>query len=246
MNDTPAQSKLFIVCSDRAGNGKTLLSRLFADYLFSLGQHVSIYDLDAPDGRLSGYFPDTSQLIDFSRTDGKVALLDTVLAKAEQTQNSLIDIPHHQLDSFVSVLQEIDFMIGAREARLDVIVLYITEQSISSVQKATSVKQALGADHFIPVRNDIDARILTDQDALGQYSELCLSSELIMPPLDHVSMTELEDGTFSFAMYLGGEETYASDDAYYQIVPFFKVMHEQFHEMMVRLDLTDLRSLGIV
>lgn len=246
MNQTSAQSRLFVICSDRAGNGKTLLARLFCDYLLSLGQETSIYDLDAPDGRLKGYFPELAHLIDFSRTDGKVALLDTVLAAAEETTNSVIDLPHHQLDDFVTALGEIDFMTEARKVRLEVIVLFITEQSIASVKKARTTSDAFAADHFIPVRNEIDARYLTDEEALQHYSALSMSGEIIMPAIDPVSMTEIEDGTFSFAMYLSGEETQATEESYYQIVPFYKMMHEQFHEFMVRLDLTDLRSLGFV
>ncbi len=72
-----AGSRVIVVCSDEARNGKTLVSRLLADHLLMTGHNPFVFDCDEPRGRIRRFYPDDSTLIDIEKTSGQITLFDT-------------------------------------------------------------------------------------------------------------------------------------------------------------------------
>ena len=91
-------SRITVVCSDEARNGKTLLARLITDHMLLTGREPHVFDCDAPRGDIVRYFPEITTLIDIEHTRGQIKLFDTVLA--DPWRNYIIDLPAHGLDPF--------------------------------------------------------------------------------------------------------------------------------------------------
>ena len=126
--------KIYVVCSDRARNGKTLLVRLYADFLMAVDRDPLIIDADSPDGKAAGYFPDRSIIVDLDRVKGQMTALDTILMMPER--DYIIDLPARQFSRFFNVLEELNFIEESRNAGMELIVLFIVEPSMVSLRTA--------------------------------------------------------------------------------------------------------------
>ena len=103
-----AGSRVFVVCSDEARNGKTLVSRLLVDHLLMTGYDPYVFDCDEPRGRIRRFYPDASTLIDIEKTSGQIRLFDTILAHPDR--DYVVDLPAHGLDTFFTVVEDLDFI----------------------------------------------------------------------------------------------------------------------------------------
>jgi hypothetical protein len=74
--------KVIVVCSDRTRTGKSLLARLFVDYLLLAWRDPFLFDTAAAPGDAVRFFPERAMLVDLSRTSGQMALFDTILNSA--------------------------------------------------------------------------------------------------------------------------------------------------------------------
>ena len=76
-----APPTVFLICSDLARNGKTLLARVLVDFLLMEGRDPFCFDLAPPAGALRQYFPGRTALLDFAQEEGRTKLFDTLLTR---------------------------------------------------------------------------------------------------------------------------------------------------------------------
>lgn len=147
----PAAPTIFIVCSDRSRNGKTLLARVLTDHLLLDERDPFCFDLSAPEGALRAYFPGRTALIDFEQETGRAKVFETTLAR--QGRDYVVDIPGAQLSAFCEAAETLGFS-GAAEARgFRICVLFIIDRDESSLKTAIAVEEVLQPDLMVPVIN---------------------------------------------------------------------------------------------
>ncbi len=148
-----APQTIYLVCSDRDGNGKTLLARILVDFLLAGERDPFCFDLGAPAGKLRNYFPGRTALVDFTQPAGQEKLLSTLLERPGR--DYVIDIPAAQLAEFCEVANAAGLTARARDKGSAITVLYVVDNDEASLETALALEQILTPELFVPVANRV-------------------------------------------------------------------------------------------
>ena len=173
---------MFVVCSDEARNGKTLTARLLMDHLLVTGRNPFVFDCDEPRGRIKGFYPDRSMLISVEKTSGQIRLFDTILA--EPDRDYVVDLPAHALDTFFTVIDDLDFVNAAHDVRIELVIVYVLDQTAISVMTARDLRGAYAAETFYLIRNAWNGNPLVSRQAREVYEEIEPDAVFSLPLLD--------------------------------------------------------------
>lgn len=147
----PALPTIYIVCSDRSRNGKTLLARMLTDHLLIEERDPFCFDLSAPEGVLRAYFPGRTALVDISDEKGRAKLFDILLARSGR--DYVIDVPGAQLARFCEAAEEVSLPEAARARGFRICALFVVDRDAASLKTAVAVEDMLQPDLLVPVVN---------------------------------------------------------------------------------------------
>lgn len=151
---------IYIVCSDRGRNGKTLLARVLVDHLLLEERDPFCFDLSHPEGALRAYFPGRTALIDITAEDGRRKLFDILLNRTGR--DYVIDVPGAHLARFCEAAGEIELAETARARGFRLCVLFVVDREPSSLKTAVAVEDMLQPDLLVPVTNRFVGTCLPD------------------------------------------------------------------------------------
>ncbi len=206
------QCGLYITCSDQAKNGKTLISRLFADLLHLRDPSgPQIYDTDLSGNSIVSLFPDQTELIDLTKVSDQLKLFDQVVSSPQR--NHVLDLSDDMLNRFFSIYHEIGFEQGASDAGLEILVHYVIDPSLQSVTTARDICNSLSLAKFLPVTNLAvgDCRQIAGAEQV--FEELDYDNEIVMPSLAPEIRSWAEGEGFTWSGFLLGRH----DDIPYEI-----------------------------
>jgi hypothetical protein len=244
---TPAPAprhKVVIVCSDRSHIGKTLLARLYTDYLYLTGRKVLAFDVGGAKPDLADYYHHGAQHADFTKTRGQMTLFDSILNKPDR--DYVIDLASRHLKKFFKIVRDIGFKDAANAKQLELVVLFVTEPYAGALTAARSVHDNRFADRFIPVRNealpppDEDARIADD------YYNLAAGGDLIVPRLARDALVTAETAGFTFQNLVEDKTPELDSATRLALLDFLVPVYRQIESLQFRLDLADLRRAGFL
>ncbi len=236
--------KIYVVCSDRARNGKTLLVRLYADFLLAVDRDPLIIDADSPDGKAAGYFPDRSIVVDLERVKGQMTALDNILMMPER--DYIIDLPARQFSRFFNVLEELNFIEESRNAGMELIVLFIVEPSMVSLRTAKDVCLSYPHDRFIAVRNEAFGHVLDRYEEAKIYFDISAYGEIALPQASKDAIAAVDAPGFSFRALLNGEDYDMDPQAARRLRGFAQLIFGQIRDIQLKLDIVDLKKMGLV
>ncbi len=239
-----AGSRVIVVCSDEARNGKTLVSRLLIDHMLMTGHDPYVFDCDEPRGRIRRFYPDDSTLIDIEKTSGQIRLFDTILA--QPGRDYLIDLPSHGLDTFFTVVEDLDFINAAHEVRVELVIAYVLDQTPESVMIARDLRGAYSAETFYLFRNAWNGNPLVSRQAREVYEEIEPDTVFNLPLLDREAMTAAEEPPFSFVDFLNGNSSRLPPAARLRLRSFLSEVFGQFQRRELSLDLGSLKKMGLI
>jgi hypothetical protein len=219
-------SHIYIICSDQARNGKTLFARLYADCLALSGtDRLHIFDTDFPGGDLARYFPDNSDILDISKTDGQVRLFDTMINNPQI--NYVVDLQSSLLSRFFKIFSDIGFDEGAAEAGIGVVVFFVVDRSMSSIHAADHIRSKLTCSEFVLVRNDSIGNLLHIPSAAREYSEIQKDRDLVLPKFSEAARNFIEQPQFSFADFIAGHYSSAPLEIRHELWSFLEKIYNQ-------------------
>jgi hypothetical protein len=217
---------IHIICSDRPRNGKTLLARLYADWLSLRGaDRLRVFDTDVPHGSIIQWFPDNTTLIDISRTIDHVKMLDEMIRETDV--NYVVDLQSSLLDRFFEIFHDIAFDEGAAEAGIGVAVFFILDRSMRSIEAAKRTREKLRKAEFILVRNDAIGDILHEPKAAELYLSIPRDRDIRIPKLSNEARDMVERLGFSFAAFLTGKAEEVPVAARFEIWNFLEAIYNQ-------------------
>ena len=192
MADKPT---IYIVCSDRHRNGKTLLARVLVDYLMLEKRDPFVIDAGFPEGPLRAAFPGRTALVDFSQIQGQMKLFDTIMGSPGR--DYVIDLPVPQTENFFATYSQLDFHIEATKAGFQIVVFFIVDKDYSSLRFSEDVQRQVAPALFVPVRNIyIGSALVPRSDTLS----------IDIPELDRDVMNLVEARHFSLRNFILGDE----------------------------------------
>jgi hypothetical protein len=184
-----------------------------------------VFDTDYPNGGLSRYFPENSEIVDLSKTAGQVKLFDTMIGDPER--HYVVDLQSVFLERFFKIFHDIGFDSGAAEAGLDTTVLFMVDRSMSSIHAADKLRARLGTSSFVLVQNGAVGTILHLPSAASEYSEIEKDRDIILPKFSDAARHYIEDPGFSFAQFIAGGYRDAPIDIRQEVWSFLESLYEQ-------------------
>lgn len=147
----PAPPTIYIVCSDRGRNGKTLLARVLTDHLLIEERDPFCFDLSAPEAALRAYFPGRTALIDMNDENSRARLFDILLSRSGR--DYVIDVPSAQLSRFSEAASALPLHEAAHARGFRLCVLFVVDRDPASLKSAVALEEMLDPDLLVPVVN---------------------------------------------------------------------------------------------
>jgi CobQ/CobB/MinD/ParA family nucleotide binding protein len=189
---------VIIVGADKGGVGKTTIARTLLDYFKAQGVTFRALDTEAPQGVLKRFFPDNTEVVDLTRSDGQMRVFDTL----KTAQVTIIDVRAGLLSPTLRTLAEIGFLNGVREGRLKITVLHVlgsTQASFDEIKAMAALVE--GSKHFL-VTNHIN-----DTTYLGLSEEMKKAGDGIIdiPKLNELAAEYVDTAGVSFESFIANE-----------------------------------------
>jgi hypothetical protein len=150
---TDKTTPLYIVCSPCRRVGKTLVSRLLAEFYVVNDRPVAAFDLADEDPQLADYLPDITTIADIADTRGQMDFFDRLIA--DDLGAKIIDLSHRVFKNFFTVVQEIRFFEEARRRSIEPLILFIIDPDPRSAKAYGMLRHQLSQASLLPVRNQI-------------------------------------------------------------------------------------------
>jgi hypothetical protein len=187
---------IYVVCSDRHRNGKTLLARVLVDYLMLDGKDPFVIDANVPEGPLRAAFPGRTALVDFEQVQGQMKLFDTIVDSLGR--DYVIDLPAPQTENFFATLKQLNFLAEATRLGFQFVVLFIVDKELASLNAADDIAASLAPYMLVKLRNlHVGSSVRTLDSGLT----------IDIPILDRDIFPLVEDKRFSYRAFLLGDET---------------------------------------
>jgi hypothetical protein len=236
--------KIHVVCSDKARNGKTLLSRIIADDLTLVGREPMVFDAEYPSGGIRSYLPERTRLVDLAKIGGRMAMIDTILGTPPR--DYVIDLPCRLLLDNFELFDQIDFINETRAAGFSLIVLFIIDKPFSSLRTARKIYNGGQLDRYIPVRNLAVGHVIDLSQVTHLYGEIAQDGEITLPILEREIIDFLEQRGFSFSDFLMNHYVPPSQEIRQRLRAFLNEIFAQIRQIHGRIEVQGLRRMGLV
>jgi hypothetical protein len=222
--------KIYIICSDRHRNGKTLLARVLVDYLLLDGKDPFVIDANVPEGPLRTAFPGRTALVDFDQVQGQMKLFDTILGSIGR--DYVIDLPAPQTENFFETVVQLDFLSEARRFGFQLAVLFIVDKEFASLNAADDIRANIAPYLLVKVRNLHVGSIANPNDS---------GLTIDIPILNRDIFKYIEDRRFSYRTFLLGDESSVPSVYIGKLKRFLLEVITGFQEVESSLSLQRLR-----
>ncbi len=162
---------LIFVGADKGGVGKTMISRVVADYAMTHGVTPHFIDTQ-PGGDLRRYYP-SAELIDVEKVAGQMKLFDQLTP----TSTVLIDIRAGLLSPVLIAMRNHGLLADAKAGHLRIVVLHVLapiKTSLREVEEVAGMLAPAGEGKvYAPIQNHINDTAFPDFPAINipQLSE---------------------------------------------------------------------------
>ncbi len=222
---------IYIICSDRHRNGKTLLARVLVDYLMLDGKDPFVIDANVPEGPLRAAFPGRTALVDFEQVQGQMKLFDTIVGSLGR--DYVVDLPAPQTENFFVILKQLNVLAEATRLGFRFAVLFIVDKEWASLNAAEDLRAAIAPHVMLKVRN-LHVGSAASQRDTGLTIEI--------PVLDRDLFPLIEDRRFSFRRFLLGDESSMSAPAATKLKIFLLALITDLQEIEPALSLQKIKT----
>src|SRR6516165_5101173 len=190
---TDKTTPLYVVCSPCRGVGKTLVSRLLAEFYVVNDRPVAAFDLADEGPQLTDYLPGITTVADIADARGQMTFFDRLIANDAR----IIDLSHRVFKNFFTVVQEIRFFEEARRHSIEPLILFIIDPDPKSAKAYAVLRDQLSQASLLPVRNQIEAAAISYGDARSKV--IRAPTSLDIPLLDFPLRALMDRQSFSFS-----------------------------------------------
>jgi hypothetical protein len=150
---TGKTTPLYVVCSPCRRVGKTLVSRLLAEFYVTNNRPVAAFDLADEGPQLADYLPGITTIADIADTRGQMAFFDRLIAADVGAR--IIDLSHRVFKNFFTVVEEISFFEEARRRSIEPLILFIIDPDPKSAKAYGILRHQISQASLLPVRNQV-------------------------------------------------------------------------------------------
>ena len=193
MSATP----VYIICSPRPLVGKTLIARLFAEFLLLKNGTVAAFDINLKEPSLLDYLPKITETADVIDTFGKMQLMDRLIV--DDGVAKVIDLGFHAFDEFFKMTDQIGFMKEAARRKVAPVILFVADTDRGSARGYEMLQQQIPPTALITIDNEHVVR--------GELPRTMERGRVLrIPALPVFLKTYVDRLSFSFTGYLRNEK----------------------------------------
>jgi hypothetical protein len=195
----PARPSLAaIVTSLHARTGKTLLARVLADYFVLAGSRPLVFDTDATEHALHGWFPYDTVVTDLGEVRDQMTLFDTLAAHAPEAR--VVDVSHHVFRKFFRLIADCHFIAEARTRQVEPVIFYIADRNPDAYEEGRILRERFEECALVLVENEFIGPVkdITRRSAgyrAFETHDLCMT----LPILDRAVMDLIEEADVSLS-----------------------------------------------
>jgi hypothetical protein len=188
----PRPSLAAIVTSLHARTGKTLLARVLADYFVLAGNRPLVFDTDATEHVLHGWFPYDTVVADLAETRDQMTLFDTLAARGPEAR--VVDVSHHVFRKFFRLAQDCHLVAEARSRQVEPAIFYIADRNPDAYEEGRVLRERFAECALVLVENEFIGRVKDITRRSAGYRafdthDLCMT----LPLLDRAVMDLIEE-----------------------------------------------------
>jgi hypothetical protein len=190
-----------IVTSVHGRTGKTLLSRVIAEYFILSDQVPAVFDTDAIERSLSACFPDQSIVVDLADVRGQMVLFDGLVQPGADSR--VVDLSHLSYRRFFDLMRDTDFIAEARHNGIEPVIFFIADRNRDSFEQGRMLLERFADCAVVVVDNAHLRRAVSAIRFSPDYQVLeAYDLHFHMPALDPVAASFVEDPDLSLGDFL--------------------------------------------
>jgi hypothetical protein len=140
-----------VVASLHGRTGKTLLTRVVAEYFLLSNEQPFVFDTDPVDLGLRTLLPGTVQVVDLAHVPQQMTLFDTMVEASPQSR--IVDLTHRSFTRFFELMQQTDFIREARANRIEPVIFYIPDHRRDSFEAGVRLRRRFPDCAMVVVEN---------------------------------------------------------------------------------------------
>ena len=140
-----------VVASLHGRTGKTLLTRVVAEYFLLSNEQPYVFDTDPVDFGLGTLLPGAVQVVDLAHVPQQMTLFDTMVEASPQSR--IVDLTHRSFTRFFELMQQTDFVREARANRIEPVILYIPDHRRDSFEAGVDLRRRFPDCAMVVVEN---------------------------------------------------------------------------------------------
>ncbi len=141
--------------------------------------------------------------------------------------NHLVDLQSEWLDKFFTIFHDIGFDKGAAEAGIGVVVFYMVDRSISSIETAAKIRKKARKSEFVLLRNAAIGNLLHIPSAARSYMRIDKDRDLSLPRLSDAASVFIERQGFTFADFIARNGADAPLEIRNELWNFLEIIYNQ-------------------
>lgn len=139
---------VIIVGADKGGVGKTMTTRALLDYFKTNVIKTRAFDTESPTGMLKRFYPEETEIVDLTDSDGQMKVFDTLGAAV-----TIIDIRAGLLSPTLKTLAEIGFI---DPSKCKLTVMHVLGNTQNSLDEVKSITNSISSSRYVGVGNRIN------------------------------------------------------------------------------------------
>ncbi|RTL55392.1 MAG: hypothetical protein EKK40_01240 [Bradyrhizobiaceae bacterium] len=147
-----SRTPVHIVCSPRPGVGKTLVSRLLAEFLLLRRGSIAAFDISIREPSLVDYLPEFTETAAISDTHGQMALMDRLIVNDGAPK--VVDLGFHVFDEFFEIIEHIGFAKEAIRRGVDPVIMFIPDRSRNAMMGWRMLNSRFPEARLVAIDND--------------------------------------------------------------------------------------------
>lgn len=144
-------SQIHFIGGEKGGIGKSVVSRLLAQYHIDRGIPFTAFDTDSSHGALARFYADFTTEIKLSDHDGADKLME---AAVEKSQNVLVDLAAQTTQHLVKWFEDTDLLGIAKEEGVTIVLWHVLDDGADGIKLLSQLFERFGnRTNYVVVKN---------------------------------------------------------------------------------------------
>jgi hypothetical protein len=189
-----------MVGADKGGVGKTTVARTLIDYAVDHKIKFRAYDSEEPFGVLQRFYPQTTEILDLTKSANQMKVFDTLSALLV----TIIDVRAGLLSPTLTTMSNVGLLNMVKNKDVSLAILHVLGPTLASLREIKLTADVIpGASHFL-VKNHVNNTTFFDWDKEAYdaaFSDI-RSGIIDIPQLDPLAAEHVENAGCTFTQYI--------------------------------------------